>query len=58
MSNEYEEEKVICNSTYLPLMLHASTFVSHNLEAKNIIIGILTLGFLEVVEMEYDEGSE
>jgi len=26
--------------------------------SKNIIIGILTLGFLEVVEMEYDEGSE
>ena len=28
-----------------------------NLEAK-ILLLVLTLGFLEVVEMEYDEGSE
>ena len=27
-------------------------------QSKNIIIGILTLGSLEVVKMDYDEGSE
>ena len=46
---------------YLPLKLVRISNMMRFPQSRSkndIIIGILTLGFLEVVEMEYDEGSE
>ena len=46
---------------YLPLKLVRISNMMRfpQSQSKNdIIIGILTLGFLEVAEVEYDEGSE
>ena len=63
MVNEKEIKDVIQNKFprhYLPLKLVRISNMMRfpQSRSKNIIIGILTLGFLEVVEMEYDEGSE